>query len=194
MELEMNGFRCYKNKVMKLPTKGLVLLSGPSGSGKTSILQAITWCLYGKIRSVECKTNSKTKKMFVRWTIPANTIVSSSKTIVIYRQKHPNLLKVHFLSESSENDLELIDDVAQKRICDLFGTLGVWHLSSYLPQDQFNPLFTSSAAGGLQYLNTIAFHEDNPKTKRSQRNFKKPIMDFLICLQDVILLQEDLGK
>lgn len=156
MELKLQGFRCYENKTFTFPNKGIVLLEGESGAGKTTILQSITWCLYGKIRNVECNRNSKKKKMFVQWKMDKGCVCS--KEVVIYRQKHPNLLKIRY------GLLEMVDDVAQEKINNLFGTHSIWNLSSYIPQHQFNPLFTSSATGGLQYLNCIAFLEQDPSS------------------------------
>jgi DNA repair exonuclease SbcCD ATPase subunit len=154
MELQLHGFRCYTDKTFLFPSKGIVLLNGPSGAGKTTILQAVTWCLYGKIRNVESKKNSKSKKMYVRLIVQASE--NYPKKIEIYRQKHPNLLKV------SIGILEFTGEVAQNRIEGWFGSEVIWNLSSYLRQHQFNPLFSSSAAGGLQYLNAIAFQDQDP--------------------------------
>ena len=48
MKLYMNNFRCYKNTVLELPDKGIILLYGTSGIGKTSILKAIHFVITGK--------------------------------------------------------------------------------------------------------------------------------------------------
>lgn len=45
-ELELENFRCFKNQHFVFP-EGVIGILGPNGSGKSSILEAISWALYG---------------------------------------------------------------------------------------------------------------------------------------------------
>lgn len=48
ISFEVENFGSYKKLEMDLTDKGLVLIHGPTGCGKSTIMDAITWCLYGK--------------------------------------------------------------------------------------------------------------------------------------------------
>ena len=50
-KVEMDNFRQYKKATIKFsqdPNKMFTIIRGNNGSGKTNIMNAITWCLYGK--------------------------------------------------------------------------------------------------------------------------------------------------
>lgn len=51
MRLKLENFRCFVNHVVELPDNGLVQIQGDNGHGKSTILQAIIYCLYGKLHS-----------------------------------------------------------------------------------------------------------------------------------------------
>ena len=52
LRVTFTQFRCWKNLTIEAPIGGITLIKGNSGIGKTTILQGITWCLYGNIRLV----------------------------------------------------------------------------------------------------------------------------------------------
>ena len=45
-ELELKNFRCFENHKFEFP-QGVIGILGPNGSGKSTVLEAISWCLYG---------------------------------------------------------------------------------------------------------------------------------------------------
>lgn len=45
---KVNNFGSYPTLELELDRIGLALLHGPTGSGKSTVLDAITWCLYGE--------------------------------------------------------------------------------------------------------------------------------------------------
>src|SRR3989304_3958564 len=58
-ELTMRGFRSYADETrFWFPGRGLVGIVGPNGSGKSSILDAISFALYGKTPKIERDTKS----------------------------------------------------------------------------------------------------------------------------------------
>ena len=61
LKLNINNFLCYGENVPTLDFQGIQLacLCGQNGHGKTAILEAITWCLWGKGRA-------QTQQEFVR--------------------------------------------------------------------------------------------------------------------------------
>ena len=52
LRLDLNNFLCYREGVPTLDFTGIHLacLCGPNGHGKSALLDAITWCLWGKAR------------------------------------------------------------------------------------------------------------------------------------------------
>ena len=53
LRLELRNFLCYRENVPALDFTGIHLacLCGPNGHGKSALLDAITWCLWGKARA-----------------------------------------------------------------------------------------------------------------------------------------------
>jgi len=151
MEIEINGFKCYSKTKFEFPTTGVTLLKGCSGAGKSTILQAITWCLYGGLRGVDRNVGSRKGKLNVTLRLEIG-----GKKCEIYRQKRPNLLKFR------AGILEQVDSVAQSRINDIFGSEEMWRLCCYLEQSQTNPLFRVSSSEKMSLLNKVAFNESDP--------------------------------
>src|SRR5690606_22123728 len=52
MEVTIVNFKCWENLTVTFSTEGITLLRGNSGTGKSTILQAIYWCLYGKLNKI----------------------------------------------------------------------------------------------------------------------------------------------
>ncbi|MCI0879673.1 MAG: AAA family ATPase, partial [Chloroflexi bacterium] len=52
VRLSVKNFLCYRENVPTLDFTGIHLacLCGPNGHGKSALLDAITWCLWGKAR------------------------------------------------------------------------------------------------------------------------------------------------
>lgn len=161
LRISLKQFRCWKNLNLNIPLGSITLIKGFSGSGKTTILQAIVWCLYGKIQLVS--------PLLVKQDAAAKKATSTSVTIelpycynlkngtlTITRSKTPN-----HLTFQHNNDV-YDDKVAQSIIDDLFGTYDIWLASCYIGQGCRNTFLTSPNAGKMEFLNSIAFHEEDP--------------------------------
>lgn len=138
MEITLDKFRCYDLKrTFNFPNNGLVLLQGLSGSGKTSILQAISFCLFGtgnKIISFGCK------KCEVKLTFDGETFI---------RTKGPNRLLY-----IDKQGCELEDDAAQEYINNKFGTN--FSITSYITQKGMESFFCLGSAERMEFLEKIA--------------------------------------
>lgn len=51
----VNGIRCYNSSQFIFKEDKVTLIKGKSGIGKSTIFEAITWCLYGKIKGIKNK-------------------------------------------------------------------------------------------------------------------------------------------
>lgn len=147
LSLQFQHFRCWENLSIEAPLGGITLIKGSSGSGKTTILQGITWGLYGNIRLVAPNHNDKAKTR-VRLELPV--------PIIIDRQKNPNRLLVTYNNQIYE------DKVAQSIIDDIFGSYDIWLASCYIGQGCRNTFLTAPNTGKMELLNSIAFHEEDP--------------------------------
>lgn len=152
LRINLFQFRSWDQLSLEIPIGGITLIKGSSGSGKTTILQAITWCLYGNLRLVSPNflENSKSKTKVVL-EFPRN-----AEVIVINRQKNPNRLLFTY------NGLSYEDKVAQTMINDIFGSYDIWLASCYIGQGCRNSFLTAPNAGKMELLNSIAFHDEDP--------------------------------
>lgn len=164
MELELDSFRGYSYTKFRFQQDQVTLIKGPSGAGKTTILEAIYWCLYGKITRIAPINPSKKGKIktWVRL-----TIFESDEVRSVYRQTNSKVLKVTVTrSDSSVHEYE--DVVAQDYINDWFGANDFWVATSYLRQKQCNPLLFGSSAEKLELITALAFQNNDPGERISR--------------------------
>ena len=58
LRLELRGFTAFRNEtVVDFEGRHLFAITGPTGAGKSSLLDAITWALYGRVPRVGVQTN-----------------------------------------------------------------------------------------------------------------------------------------
>ena len=137
MILTLHNFRCYRDKIFELPDKGLILLSGISGVGKTTILLAIYYVLYGRLKGQQVLSYGEKK----------STVTLLYKDLTITRTKGPDSLILTI------NDKEYIDDDAQEIIDNKFGKK--FHLTSYASQKMINTFFSLSSSDKTKFLEEL---------------------------------------
>ena len=101
----IRNFKCCEDKIVTLPTSGTVKLTGPNGSGKSTILNAISWCLYGiPGTTVDYSKKESTRK-------PAKVVVelppsltSSGRWMKVTRKTQPHTLEVKLLEKREVQD------------------------------------------------------------------------------------------
>lgn len=157
-KIKLKNFQCWDSKEVNLKLGGVTLMKGKSGTGKSTILRAISWCLYGKLQSVEPKY-SKNAATKVTLEFP-NTLNGIKSTTKITRSKQPNRLLLNHASVNYE------DRVAQSTINSMFGDYDIWQASCYVGDDGLRNLFFSlSISGKIDLLNKITFSDENgPKS------------------------------
>lgn len=147
LKINIHLFKCWNNLSLEVPFGQITLIKGDSGIGKTTIFEAITWCFYGNIREITPNFCDKAK---TRVSVEYNGLN-------ITRQREPSKLIV--------NNKGVIYDgkAAQSFINDLFGNYHIWSASCYIEQKLFNSFLTAPNDGKMELLNSIAFHEEDPK-------------------------------
>lgn len=148
MKVKISGFRCHINSEYKIEEGKILLLKGPSGCGKTSILQAISWCLYGGKKNVINNTNITNKC----------NVTIEYRNYIISRQKNPTKLTININNDRIEED-----KVAQEIIDSIFGNKEIWLSSSYIEQGEKNKLLTSNISERLDLLTKLTFNNDDPE-------------------------------
>ncbi len=149
MRITIINFMCYIKKIVDIENDGITLISGWSGVGKSSILQAIAWCLYGKIRGVYNNTNTNICSVTLQF-----------PSFTIYRQGRPNLLKI--TETSIHGQLIYEDIIAQQIIDNKYGEKNIWYACSYILQKKQAILLSGSNAEKLTLLTQLAFIQDDP--------------------------------
>lgn len=144
MEISLDNIRCYdRPSTFKFPAKGLVLLQGMSGSGKSTILDGITFALYGVGKNLVTHGYKKCKVALAYdgWNIT--------------RTRSPNRLVL-----IDENGDQYEDDAAQEIINEKYGTN--FTITSYVTQ--LNPkgmdsFFYLGPADRMAFLEKLAIGE-----------------------------------
>lgn len=154
LRITLRHFRCWDNTIIEAPVGQITLICGSSGGGKSTLLHAITHCLFGNLRMV---TPNNMDHADTRVTIEFPYILDTVPGIMtIDRQRG----KGRFVITHNERRFE--DRVAQALIEELFGKYDIWLASCYIGQGCRNSFLTSPNTGKMEFLNSIAFHEENP--------------------------------
>jgi exonuclease SbcC len=163
MKLKLKNFRCHESAEFQIDDSGLILLSGPSGTGKSTVLKAIIYALYGKIRkpySFGAKSCSVTLEFM---------------DMKIIRTSNPNRLMVYIgtattnpssppsnpTAVGAREPLPLEDEPAQHFINERLGmTYQEFMLSSYIPQKNNTSILSMTQSEQTAVIQMIAFKDD----------------------------------
>ena len=154
LRLTFQQFRCWENLNLEIPVGKITLINGASGIGKTTILEGINWCIYGK-KQLVTPNHIEKANTYVKIEMPYN-LNNHDGILTITRQKNPNRLTL------SHGDCKYEDKVAQSIINDLFGSYDIWLSSCYIGQGVRNNFLTAANISKMDFLNSIAFHEEDP--------------------------------
>ena len=147
MDINIVTFRRIRDYKFHFENGKITLICGSSGVGKTSILEAITWCLYGSTRDVDDPVGKKKAKVVIN--IDGYKIIRSKVKCVSIEVEYKNK---RYKSKEAEAIIE-----------DKFGPKILWYTSCYLQQDEKIPfLYATSNKAKLEMLNSIAFTDVNP--------------------------------
>lgn len=153
MILFLNNFRCWKHKELKIDDGSFTLLAGKSGAGKSTIIEAISYVLFGQVKNI---TPSQTKKK--------TEVTLKFKNQVITRTSKPKSLMLEI------DKIPFYGEVAQKEIDKIWGNYEVWNYSSYL--SRFSDAFCyETPAKQLEIMEQLSFSFSDLHPKEIKRTF-----------------------
>lgn len=156
MKLRLRYFRKYIDITLDLGDK-VTKISGESGSGKSTILDAIFWCLYGKIQKVGTREgntiiNGKTE-VTIEMPFLESIPLSKSGIHLISDTKNTtriSTLQVHRTSQKNVTvvfgDQQFTGETAQIKINDYFLPHTLFTMTSYMRAEMSHPLLVATPA------------------------------------------------
>lgn len=150
-KIKLFNIRCYTQSEFIFKEGKISLIKGKSGSGKSTILDAITWCLYGKVKGIKNK-NVEKEKYYVE-------VIFESFSIL--RQRNPTIFKYTINTPGGPCIFE--NEAAQTAIIQRFGSEDLWYSCSYIEQKKLCPLLYGSNADRMSSLCNLSFWLDNPE-------------------------------
>lgn len=146
MRIVLRNFKCWEEKVFEAPDGCVTLIKGPSGAGKSSIIQAIVWCLFKKLRNVSPHHSRGVK----------TSVEISFNQGSFYRQKNPGLFRAVIDGKEHQGQ------AAECLVASLFGDYDVWLASCYIGQGNRNNFLSSRNDEKMVLLNKLAFNAQDP--------------------------------
>jgi DNA repair exonuclease SbcCD ATPase subunit len=141
MQLRLTNFRCWEDKVLSIPDKGICLLSGRSGRGKSTILNSIVYTITGKGKNISTFQKKST------------SVQLEIDGLVITRQRGPNRLIV------KKGGVQYEDDAAQSIIDSTFGA--EFCNTSYIDQENANSFVFLSPSEKIEFLEKLLLSRYN---------------------------------
>lgn len=168
MEVLVQNFRCWKKFSQTFPN-GISLLAGKSGCGKSSILDAISWAMYGKVAKVAPRTCPGSKTL----------VRISFQGWMVERCRKPNrlLVKVHGQEYTASS--------AQSEIEKAFGSYSTWLSTCYISQGNMVELLSVTPVDRLRILEELFCRGDIDKRDKRMLDMKKDIQDLSAKTKDI---------
>lgn len=155
MKIKIIRFRYLNELVLNFSPGQLNLLQGDSGSGKSTTIEAIKWCLFGKMQHVYPHGSTGDDKLQTSVTIEFEELGG----IIIHRSKPPDIITLTIPNGLNE-PYKLTGATAESYIKKIMGSKKIWISSSYIAQGERSPLMILSNNEKLELLLESTFGEE----------------------------------
>lgn len=181
MRIQLKNFRCHLDGEVTLPDSGLVLLTGQSGAGKSTILNALAYAFYGRLKK-PYSHGKTTCSVSVEYTSP------EGMEMVVVRTSKPNRLIVTYEETKYE-------DEAGQGVID--GILGVNYeefvASSYIVQNLDSSVLSMTPTESIAFVEDLAFEDDtHEEVKKKIKIFSKDLNSKLNILEGELGVYESM--
>lgn len=166
--LSIHNFQYHSDGEFNLPDKGACLITGKSGTGKSTIIRAIYWCLYGKVKH---PLTFGTTTGYVQLTY-------SDPPMIIRRSIRPNNFKVTVLSR------KYTGDIAQEYIDGTFGTETEFCTSSLILQKDQASIVFSVPSRQKEIINRLMYAKKGSLVKGRMDSTFQTASDYIEKLKD----------
>src|SRR5437870_2039217 len=148
MKITIKNFRCHAFLEVTFDPNQIILIEGYSGVGKSTLFDAIFWCMY--------KEGGRSVKV-TPWESTSQTIVTLDfGSIQLRRTTMPSTFEVITGKEKLEGS------AAQSYIDSLYGNSNYWIATSYMVQEEHNPLLFGSASVKTDLINRLCACDVQP--------------------------------
>ncbi len=161
MIITIENFRSHSYSTYDFTAASIILLKGEPGAGKTTILQAISWALYGTIRNIG---NHLTPKASTKVRLYFDDLPTLGHGVIIERRTQSNLLQISVgYHTERKGPYSCQDDEAQNMINKTLGPRKHWLGVSCLEQGQASIFIQGTGKEKLAFLNNLAFCDEDPQ-------------------------------
>jgi len=152
MRVKIIRFRYIKELNLDFSAGKVTLLQGDSGTGKSTVMEAIKWCIYGKMQHIYHFDAPGSDKLQTSVLIEFPELGGIS----LYRSKPPDVFKMCIPNPQNLNSggepYYLTGAAGESYIKNILGSKMVWIASSYIAQNERSPIMTLSNSEKLELL------------------------------------------
>ena len=144
--LQMRNFRQYRDAKIEFarsPSRNFTIIEGIMGAGKTNILNALTWCLFGKelhiskkyagLPTVNTTALSEDKQHISEVVVEIQFIQSDGKKLRVTRTGHFKEDKESVKSITSPHDLCIMREIGREWVGPIYGDDAQYIVDSLIP-------------------------------------------------------------
>lgn len=148
MKVTIHNFRGIEHLTFTTGAGEIVYFNGDSGTGKTTIFNAIVWCLYGKVNSIDPWHMTSKEEIYVSIEVD---------DVLIKRSKNPKALI--FI----KNGIVTKDILAQKEIERIYQEQQSFLATSYICQGEKHPIVTLAPKDRYLMMTRVGLMDEKPE-------------------------------
>lgn len=180
ISLKLENFRQHEDTEINF-TDGITIISGTNGSGKSTILEAISWAIYGTEAARGTKDSIKFNRAKARSKVKAELVFSiDNETFRVVRE----LNKSEVYLEPNESPLAITQDEVTRYLIDKLGMNRVEFFNTYFTgQKELNFLGNQKPAERRKFISRVLNYEKVREAQEKVRLDKNGLSNEIIGLK-----------